>query len=143
MDHLVSDINGTIALDGELINGVKEHLLPLKNKLQVTLLSADTFGKGSAIAEELGIKIHILANGNEKEQKADFVNRLGAARVVSIGQGANDELMLKESALGICVLSDEGTAISTLMAADVVSRDIITAFELLQHPARLIATLRK
>ena len=63
--------------------------------------------------------------------------------MVAIGQGANDALMLKEAALGICVMSDEGTAVAALTAADLVVADIVKAFELLEKPARLMATLRK
>jgi len=143
LHYLVSDVNGTLALDGVLINGIQEAIDSLRDKLEITLLTADTFGKGAMIAEELGVQIKVLTSGHEREQKSDFVTSLGANRVVSIGQGANDELMLKESALGICVLSDEGTAVSALMAADIITKDSITALDLLQHPTRLIATLRK
>jgi soluble P-type ATPase len=51
--------------------------------------------------------------------------------------------MLKEAALGICVLSIEGVAIQTLLAADIVVPDIRSAFELLLKPLRLIASLRR
>jgi soluble P-type ATPase len=51
--------------------------------------------------------------------------------------------MLQEAALGICVLSTEGTAVQTLLAADLVTPDIITALELLEKPLRIVASLRK
>jgi soluble P-type ATPase len=51
--------------------------------------------------------------------------------------------MLKAAALGICILSPEGTAIETMLNADIVVPDIQNAFELLDKPLRLVATLRK
>ena len=81
--------------------------------------------------------------GDEAGQKADYVRRLGAESVVALGQGANDAGMLKEAALGICVLSLEGTAGETLLAADLVTPDINTALDLLEKPLRIAASLRK
>jgi soluble P-type ATPase len=50
--------------------------------------------------------------------------------------------MLKEAALGIAVIQEEGGAIKTLLAADIVMRSILDALDLLLHPLRLTATLR-
>jgi soluble P-type ATPase len=50
---------------------------------------------------------------------------------------------LKAAALGICVLSSEGTAVETLLAADVVAPSIFAALELLDKPLRIVATLRR
>ena len=77
------------------------------------------------------------------EQKRTFVEKLGADSVVAIGQGANDAGMLKAAAFGICVMSLEGAAVETLLAADIVVPDIIAAFDLLDKPMRIIASLRK
>ena len=70
------------------------------------------------------------------------MRRLGAESVIALGQGANDALMLEEAALGVCVLSPEGTAVEALLAADLVVPDTLTALELLLHPARILASLR-
>jgi soluble P-type ATPase len=51
--------------------------------------------------------------------------------------------MLKEAAIGICVLSREGSAVETLLAADIVTPDIFAAFDLLEKPVRIVASLRK
>jgi soluble P-type ATPase len=50
--------------------------------------------------------------------------------------------MLKEAALGIAVVQEEGDAVDTLVAADVVCNSINSALELLRNSLRLIATLR-
>jgi P-type E1-E2 ATPase len=80
---------------------------------------------------------------NEAEQKSKYVQQLGAGTVVAIGQGANDAEMLRSAALGICVLSSEGTAVETLLGADLTVADIYEALEILEKPLRIVATLRK
>jgi len=43
----------------------------------------------------------------------------------------------------VCILSIEGTALATLQAADLVVPDIFSAFELIEKPLRIVASLRK
>ncbi|MCK5054409.1 MAG: hypothetical protein KAR65_09025 [Anaerolineales bacterium] len=143
LKHLVSDVNGTLALDGQLLDGVPKTLLNLGDRLQLHLLTADTHGRQSRIDEHLGLQAVRIPEGGEAEAKAAYVHDLGAERVVALGQGANDAGMLREAAIGIAVASVEGLAIESLTSADVVVPDINAAFELLEHPARLIATLRR
>ena len=50
--------------------------------------------------------------------------------------------MLREAALGIAVVLQEGAAAATVADADVVCTDILRALELLAYPLRLTATLR-
>jgi soluble P-type ATPase len=143
LDHLVCDVNGTLALDGRLQPGVKMQLLGLGDRLQLHLLTADTHGRQEHIDHQLGLQAVRIAPGRETEAKAEYVRRLGAERVVAIGQGANDAGMLKEAAIGICVLSAEGLYGDTLRAADLLAPDIQTALGLLERPLRLVATLRR
>jgi P-type E1-E2 ATPase len=143
LEHLVSDVNGTLAVDGKLIEGVAAAIKQLHDRLVVHLLTADTFGKQDWIDQQLGVKSVRIHPGNEAEQKADYVRNLGAEKVVAIGQGANDAGMLAAAGLGICVLSTEGCAVETLLAGDIVAKNILTALELLEKPLRIIATLRK
>ena len=140
--HVVFDVNGTLAVDGKILPGVPELLEELGRLIKVHLLTADTHGKQKDIDQELGLIAVRVTKGNEAQQKADFIKNLdgGAA---AIGQGANDSLMLKEAEIGICVLSPEGTATETLLAADILTPDIQSAIALLLHPKRLAASLRK
>lgn len=151
--HLVLDLNGTIALDGEVLPGVAERLGTLAESLIIHLVTADTHGKAAAIASQLGRgapgaqhAAPLLARigpGDEVEQKRTLVQRLGAERVVVVGNGANDEAMLQAAALGIAVLGPEGLAMEALHSADVVVASIEDALDLLLHPKRLVATLRR
>ncbi len=143
LNHLVCDVNGTLAIDGQLIDGVSRWLAILRDRLEIHLLTADTHGRQDEIDHALNLHGVRLQPGNEAEQKAEFIRKLGAEHVISIGQGANDELMLKESRIGICILSREGAAVRTMLSASVVVPDIFAALELINKPLRLIATLRR
>jgi P-type E1-E2 ATPase len=143
LNHLVADVNGTLAVDGMLLEGLSKRIAALRDRLTVHLLTADTHGRQALIDEQLGLQGTRLAPGNEQEQKRSFVARLGADSVVAIGQGANDALMLKEAVIGICVLSREGSAAETLLAADIVTPDVYSALDLLDRPVRIVASLRK
>jgi P-type E1-E2 ATPase len=143
LEYLVLDVNGTLATDGEILPGIAPAVEQLKGSLIITLLTADTFGKGTQLAEALGVDLRVIPAGDEREHKLKYIHSLGEERVVSVGQGANDAWMLRDAGLGICVLSAEGTAVQTMLAADVLARDGMEALNLLLHPDRLKATLRR
>lgn len=143
LQHLVTDVNGTLAIDGTLLEGVARRLSSLRNHLTLHLITTDTHGQQSVIDHLLNVSAVRIQRENESSQKADYVHSLGADAVVAIGQGANDAGMLKAAALGICVISPEGTAMETLLAADLVIPDIYSALDLLDKPLRIIASLRK
>lgn len=143
LQHLVTDVNGTLAVDGVLIEGLAKRIRILRDRLEIHMLTADTHGHQAAIDETLNLEATRVQPGNEAGRKAEFVRNLGADTVVAIGQGANDSEMLKAAALGICVMSQEGVTVETLMSADILVPDIFAAFDLLDKPVRLIASLRK
>jgi len=144
LEHLVLDVNGTLALDGALLPGVAERLGRLGAALTVHLLTADTHGRQREIDAALGLTgVRLVSGVPEDEQKAVYVRELGTGHVVAIGNGANDALMLREAALGIAVLGGEGLAGVALREADVLAENITVALDLLLFPRRLIATLRR
>lgn len=143
LDRLVLDLNGTLAVDGQIGPGVAERIQTLQEHgFSCYLLTADTRGTGFQVAKTLGIHLHLLSHGHEMEQKRAFVEKLGTERVAAIGNGANDAGMLDAAAVGIAVIQAEGAAWSALSAADVVALDIRAALDMLAIPLRLIATLR-
>lgn len=143
LEYLVCDVNGTLAVDGQLFDGLVRPLTKLRDRLELHLLTADTHGQQQIIDRQLNVQAVRLQPGDEAIQKADYVRQLGAQGVVAIGQGANDAGMLQAAALGICVFSAEGVAVETLLAADLVVPDIFSALNLLEKPLRIVATLRK
>jgi P-type E1-E2 ATPase len=142
IEHVVFDVNGTLAIDGTLLDGIPEMLENLAKLINIHLLTADTHGKQQEIDRQLGLNAVRVKKGNEAQQKATFLKNL-RGQTAAIGQGANDSLMIREAEIGICVLSGEGTSLDTLLEADIITPDIQSAIDLLIHPERLVASLRK
>jgi len=142
LSYLVLDYNGTIACDGRLINGVRERLEELSKSLSIHILTADTFGSVQKEMTGIPCEVVVIGKENQTQAKADYVRQLGLQKTVTVGNGRNDALMLKEAVLGIAVIQEEGATVETLMAADIVTRSILDALDLLLHALRLTATLR-
>lgn len=141
--HLVLDYNGTLAVDGSILVGVKQRLQRLTRRLHVHVLTADTFGSAVAGIKGVCCELVIVQTRSQDRAKAHYVRAIGARRVACIGNGRNDRLMLRLAALGIAVIQAEGAAAATLAEADVVVTDICDALDLLLKPLRLVASLRR
>jgi len=142
IQHLLIDVNGTISLDGEPLEGVAERLAQLREQVTVELVSADSRGRLGLTAQAFGVGSHRLeADRPEAEQKAARCQALGAGSVAAIGNGANDAGMVQAAALGIAVLGPEGLSTRTLQAADLMVPSILAALDLLLYPQRLSSTL--
>lgn len=143
LKHLVCDVNGTLAVDGQLYEGMPRLLTTLQDRLTVHLLTADTHGKQAIIDQQLNLQAVRVQPRNEAAQKAEYVQQLNADQVAAIGQGANDAAMLKTAAIGIGILSDEGIASETILAADIIVPNIYAALAMFEKPLRIVATFRK
>lgn len=143
LEHLVLDVNGTIACDGEVLPGVAESIAGLRDRLRIVAITADTHGTAPRLREQLGIDVYVISAGDEGAQKLAFVESLGPDTVIAAGNGANDAEMLRAAVIGVCVLGEEGAAGSAVSAADVVVGSAGSLFGLLSRPARLVATLRR
>jgi P-type E1-E2 ATPase len=141
--HLVLDVNGTLAKDGQLLEGVRELLKELRSILDIHLITADTNSTQEIIDKELGLTAVRIPVQNQVRAKLEYIEKLGANTSVAVGNGANDADMLERAALGIAIIGPEGSAIKTLLKADIAVTDIRAALELLLHPKRIIATLRR
>jgi P-type E1-E2 ATPase len=122
--------------------GVKERLEILAQSLEIHILTADTFGAVRSQVAGYPVRVTIIAGSPEAEAKATYVRELGREQTAAIGNGRNDARMLKEAALGVAVVQEEGAAASTVMAADVVAPTILAALDLMINRKRLVATLR-
>lgn len=143
LKHLVLDFNGTLAIDGRLIEGVREKLASLSHQLDIHVLTADTFGSASRELEGLDLKINILNSKEQDTQKEDYVNRLGSEAVIAIGNGRNDMLMLRRAALSVALLQSEGIFAGLAENCHILCPSINEALNLISNPLRIIATLRR
>lgn len=142
LEVLVLDYNGTLALDGKLLPAVKDKLIELSQHLELHIITADTFGTVVSSCSCLPVTVKVLQSGNHTEEKADYLSGFGNRQVVAVGNGANDQMMLRQADVGIVVIGPEGCSAKCILGADVIVQKITDAFDLLLNPKRLAATLR-
>ncbi|MDK2821831.1 MAG: hypothetical protein PWP31_1796 [Clostridia bacterium] len=140
--NVVLDYNGTIATDGKLQEGIEELLIELSDKVNLYILTADTFGTVKKTCSNLPVTLSVVNKQAGGPDKVQLVEKLGSNVTVAIGNGRNDALMLKEAILGLLVIGEEGAAKEALEAADVIFTKAIHALNFLLNPERVIATLR-
>lgn len=141
--HIVCDFNGTLAKDGMVHPEVKVLFETLSQNYTLHVITADTFGSVAAQLSESPVTVKVLSGSDHTQEKADYINIVGAESCAALGNGNNDTAMLKTAVLGIAILGEEGCAVDTLMASSMVCKDVTDALSLFLHPKRLIATLRK
>ena len=142
LHHLVSDYNGTLALDGFLHAGVAERIRALAKTVTIHVITADTFGVVREQLADLPVTLTIIPAENQAFAKLKYVEQLGANHVVAVGNGRNDRKMFAAAALSLALIQEEGLAAVTLLEADLVATSILDVLDLLDNPARLKATLR-
>lgn len=141
IEHLVLDYNGTVAEDGQLIDGVEERMRALKDRVSIHVLTADTYGTVRAQCDPIGVHVETFPRAGAAECKLEIVQRLGS-HVMCVGNGFNDVLMFDAADLSVAVLEKEGTYAGLIAHADIVTRSIVDAFDLLIRTDRMRATLR-
>lgn len=139
---IVFDYNGTIAIDGKLIGDVSKNINELSSSFNFYVITADTYGTVKKELENTNCKVITIPALTQDISKLDFVKELGANTCLSVGNGRNDKLMLKETILGIAILQDEGLCTETLLNSDILVKSIFDVFAFLKDSNRLIATLR-
>lgn len=142
LEHLVLDFNGTLALDGQLIPGVSQRLTPLADHLSIHIVTADTFGNVARIFAGTPYQIVVLGPDRQDQGKQQIIRDLGPQQCAAMGNGKNDVLMLREAALGMGIIQQEGAFPGILTTADVICTNILDGLDLLTNPLRLAATLR-
>ncbi len=140
LEYLLLDVNGTLSDRGALSDGVAARIGRLRSVVDVQLVTADTFGTATQIAQALGVGSQRVSDGAEKRA---LVERLGPDRCAVIGNGANHMLALQAAALAIAVVGREGLSVLALRSADVLCASITDALDLLLDVEALVATLRR
>jgi soluble P-type ATPase len=143
IENIVFDYNGTIAIDGIIIEGIMDKIVKLSNEFNVYIVTADTFKTVENAFKNTVINVHIIGKNNESQDKKEFIKKVGSNKTIALGNGRNDELMLKEAIISIAVLNDEGISVKTLNNADFLIKDINNFFDMIDEPKKLIAILRK
>ena len=142
---VVADYTGTLSQGGSVAPAVKQRLRKLARLVDLRVVTADTFG--TAEKELRGIvTAHLLKPGRQDKEKRALLSQLDLRRVVALGNGNNDRLMLKAvrkgGGIAIAVDNGEGCAVDALRNADLLITGAANALDLLLDSRRLKATLR-
>jgi len=143
IDHVVFDFNGTLAIDGRLLDNIEERLAHLSIRVRIHLCTADYHGTVADETRRFDMALKVLKTAQQAQEKAEFIRRLGPLHTAAIGNGGADAQMLEEAALGIAVIGPEGAGFKALAAADIVCNDVREALDLLLNPKRLASTLQR
>lgn len=141
LNHLILDYNGTIAEDGEIIEGIRPRLAELAKELSIYVITADTHGTAAKKCEGLPLQVLTFPTTEVGKIKADEADKMEGG-VITIGNGFNDIQMSDAADLSICVIGREGCCGALLAHTDVVVTSIEDALDLLLKTGRLRATLR-
>lgn len=141
IEHVVLDYNGTIALDGQLIEGAAWRIRELCKSAHVYVLTADTYGTVRSQCDGLGAEVKTFPRVNAAECKEEIVRALGG-KAACIGNGFNDIKMFDIADLSIAIMDGEGVCAGLIAHSDVLVRSAEEGLDLLLKTDRLRATLR-
>lgn len=142
ISHIVFDFNGTLAVGGNLIEGVAQRINHLSQKAKIYIITADTHGTVREACRGLEAEVLTFPQENAGLEKKKIVDGIGAANTLCVGNGFNDIPMFKIAALSLAVIEGEGASSQALMTAEIVCRSIIEAMDLILDSDRMKATLR-
>ena len=142
LNHIVSDLNGTLAVDGHIIEGVSLRFNKLTQLgFQIHVVTGDINGDAKKLLEDYPCELHVVNMNNkfqsQAEQKLNFIEGLGKQSVIAFGNGANDESMLEAAAIGVCVCEAEGVSLMARDKSDILVNSINDGLDLLLYPKRI------
>ena len=141
LENIILDLNGTLTIDGKLVEGVKEQILKLKELgYKIYLFSGDVRGNAAQLAQELDIEVHRAANSQEKEV---LTKKLDVNKTVAIGNARIDIGTFIPCKLRIATLQSEGIHASIINYVDIIVPSINDALNLLIDPIIFNATMHK
>jgi len=143
VENVVLDLNGTLATDGKIPSEVKKKINALAGQVKIYVLTADTQGTATEEVRDMKVELIKIEGKDSKEGKFNFLKSLDLEKTIAMGNGNNDQFILKEAGIGIAILGDEGISVISLKQADIMAKNISDALDLLLKPKRLMATLRE
>ncbi|MHA1149323.1 MAG: HAD family hydrolase [Promethearchaeota archaeon] len=143
--NIIFDINGTLQFKGVISDEIISKFRELKKIYNVYLVSSDTRGNLKTIASKLEVEyVKINPKGiTDSEAKNQELIKLGKDITIAVGNGNNDDLMLKNAVIGIVIIGTEGASVKSIINADVAFNDPINAIDFLLDDTMIISTLRK
>ena len=137
---IVLDLNGTLAVQGKIVEGVNERLQKLKEiGIAVILFSGDHRGNGQELCDSLGIRFQKA--GSQEEKESLFLT-LDTEKTAAIGNARIDIGKFKHAKLSIATLQSEGIHTGILPYVDIIVPNINDALDLFLDSNSLEATMR-
>ncbi|PID77793.1 MAG: ATPase P [Deltaproteobacteria bacterium] len=142
ISNIILDYNGTLAVDGSPVEGIKERIEALSKMVNIHVITADTNNSVSKHLKNYPCNIKIISGDKQDIKKRDYIRTLGAESSAAFGNGRNDILMIEEAAVGVAVILDEGCFSSVVLKSDIVVKSINSGLDLFLKTNRLIAGFR-
>jgi soluble P-type ATPase len=140
LDTIILDLNGTLAVDGKLVDGVIERIAKLKELgFAMHLITGDQRGTAALQAVSLGIE---LMFAKTTEEKAVCSKKLTKETTVAIGNARIDIGTFEHAKVRIATLQKEGIHAAILAHVDIIVPSINDALDLLINPDAFNATMR-
>ena len=126
IENIVFDYNGTIANNGIIIDGVLKKIVDLSKNFNVHIITADTFNTVRESFKGTNVNIHIIDKDYGSEQKEKFIDKLGFDKTIALGNGRNDELMLKKSIISTNAKIGKNSSVieSVIMPDAIIEEDV-------------------
>lgn len=141
LDTIILDLNGTLAVNGKLVDGVKERLSKLKELgYTIYLFTGDQRGNAALLAAEIGI---VLQKATSSDEKEELSLKLNSEKTVAIGNARIDIGTFKHSKVRIATVQAEGIHVEILKHVDILTTSINDALDILINPDTFNATMRK
>ena len=140
LDTVILDLNGTLAVDGKLVEGVIPRINKLKELgFKLYLFTGDQRGTASTQAKELGIELMYATNTAEK---AECAKKCNFETTVAIGNARIDIGTFENAKIKIATLQKEGIHAGILNHVDIIIPTINDALDMLIDPNTFNATMR-
>ena len=140
IENIVLDLNGTLANYGTVSDKTKALILELKAlDYNIVIISGDIRGNASVIAKELGLKLLL---GGDSEEKAKQMQQFDANTTAAIGNARIDIGTFQNAKISIATIQNEGIHTGILDYVDIIVPTIEDALNLFIETKALEATLR-
>lgn len=143
IEFIFVDFEGTLASDRRVHPKAKDKINLLSKRVKIYILVNEENEQVLEVLRKVKAEIIHISAGDASDKKLNLLRQLGTNKTVAIGNGRDDSFMVEEAALGICVISKEGTASETIQKADVVVSNILDALDFLLKPLRQKTTLNR
>lgn len=137
---IVLDLNGTLSVRGNIVEGIPERLKKLRELgFEIILFTGDQRGNGQSLCDELGIGFKKEKSLEEKEQ---YFLEYDPETTAAIGNARIDIGKFRHAKLSIATLQSEGIHTGILEYVDIIVPNICDALDLFLDPDALVATMR-